>query len=72
MANAGASAELSSDAAVNVNVGGALAFNGASIVLKVGGSCVTIASASVTLKSSEIKLTATGPQPELAGMVEDI
>ncbi|MFO0761956.1 MAG: type VI secretion system tip protein TssI/VgrG [Byssovorax sp.] len=70
-ASAGGDIELSSDAAVNINVGGAVALNAAEIVLKVGGSCVTIATGSVVIKTTDLKLTATGPQPELSAGVED-
>ena len=69
--NAGGDFELSSDANVSINVGGAVAFNASEIVFEVGGSNVTISGGSVSIKSSEIKLTATGPQPELAPGVED-
>jgi type VI secretion system secreted protein VgrG len=70
-ANAGKNFELSSSATLNITVGGAVAFNGASVVLKVGGSNVTLSAGSVVISASEIKLTATGPQPELAPMVAD-
>jgi type VI secretion system secreted protein VgrG len=70
-ATAAADVELSSDAALNITVGGALAFNAGKITLKVGGSTVTIADGAVVIKSGDIKLTATGPQPELAAMVSD-
>ena len=59
------------DKTLKITVGGAVAMNAAKIVLKVGGSTVTVATGAVVLKSSEIKLTATGPLPELAPMVED-
>jgi type VI secretion system secreted protein VgrG len=62
---------ISSDGTLRITVGAALSFNAASIAFKVGGSNVTIAGGSVVIKSSTIKLTATGPQPELAPMVED-
>ena len=70
-ASAAADLELSTDAALNITVGAAVALNASSITLKVGGSTVTIAEGGVTIKSTDIKLTATGPQPELAPMVED-
>lgn len=70
-ANAASDVELSSDASINITVGGAVMFNAASITLKVGGSTVTIATGGVVIKSKRIKLTATGPQPELAPVVED-
>ncbi len=70
-ATAAANMELSTDAALNITVGAAVALNATSITLKVGGSTVTIAEGGVTIKSTSIKLTATGPQPELAPMVED-
>ncbi|KYF49761.1 hypothetical protein BE04_24710 [Sorangium cellulosum] len=70
-ASAGGDVELSSSASLNITVGGAVSMNAAKIVLKVGGSSVTVATGAVVLKSKEIKLTATGPQPELAPMVED-
>ena len=56
---------------LNITVGGAVAMNAAKVVLKVGGSSVSLSAGSVVLKSSTIKLTATGPQPELAAMVKD-
>lgn len=71
MANAGGDVELSSDGNLNITVGGAVALNAASITFKVGGSTVTVASGGVSIKTTSIKLTATGPQPELAPMVED-
>lgn len=70
-AAAGGDVEFSSGASLNITVGGAVAFNAAKIVFKVGGSNVTIASGGVVITTSEIKLTATGPQPELAPLVED-
>jgi type VI secretion system secreted protein VgrG len=70
-ASAGGDLEFSSESSVNINVGGAVAMTAAEIVLKVGGSCVTIAGAAVVIKTSNLKLTATGPQPELAAGVED-
>jgi type VI secretion system secreted protein VgrG len=70
-ATAGGDVELSSEGSLNINVGGAVAMNAAKVVLKVGGSTVTVAMGAVVLKSGEIKLIATGPQPELAPMVED-
>jgi type VI secretion system secreted protein VgrG len=71
VANAGGDVNISSDGTLRITVGAALSFNAASIAFKVGGSNVTIAGGSVVIKSSTIKLTATGPQPELAPMVED-
>ncbi|WP_437841384.1 type VI secretion system Vgr family protein [Sorangium sp. So ce1153] len=70
-AQAGGDIAISSGSTLNITVGGALSMNAASIALKVGGSNVTISAGSVVLKSSTIKLTATGPQPELAPMVAD-
>jgi type VI secretion system secreted protein VgrG len=70
--NAGADVLISTKSTLNITVGGALAFTGASsVVLKVGGSTVTLSGGAVAIKSSTIKLIATGPQPELAPMVED-
>lgn len=71
MANSGSDVQISSGASLNINVGGAVLMNAAKIVLKVGGSSVTIASGGVVLTSSDIKLTATGPQPEISVMVGD-
>ncbi|MGK3964028.1 type VI secretion system Vgr family protein [Sorangium sp. So ce118] len=71
-ANAGKDLEISSEASVNINVGGAVALNAAEIVLQVGGSSVTIAAGAVTVKSSSIKVIATGVHPELAPGVEDL
>jgi type VI secretion system secreted protein VgrG len=70
-AQAGGDVSIGSGSTMNITVGGALAMNGASITMKVGGSTVTISGGAVVIKSSTIKLTATGPQPELAPMVED-
>ncbi|WP_437603816.1 type VI secretion system tip protein TssI/VgrG [Sorangium sp. So ce590] len=70
-AQAGGDIAISSGSTLNITVGGALSMNAASITLKVGGSNVTISAGSVVIKSSTIKLTATGPQPELAPMVAD-
>ena len=70
-ANAAGAFTIGSDGSVNINVGGAVAMNAATIAMKVGGSKVTIAAGGVVLKSSTIKLTATGPQPELAPIVAD-
>ncbi|WP_437961328.1 type VI secretion system tip protein TssI/VgrG [Sorangium sp. So ce119] len=71
-ANAGGNVELSSDGNLTIDIGGALSLNAGQIVLSVGGSNVTIAGGAVTITSPEIKLKATGPQPELAAGVEDI
>lgn len=70
-ANAGGNVELSSDAGLTITVGGLVALTGASIVLKVGGSKVTLSAGAVVVKASEIKLTATGPNAELAPLVAD-
>ncbi len=71
MGNAGGTAELSSDDAIDITVGGAIAFTAASkLVLKVGGSTVSIAGGAVVLDSKEVKLTASGPLAELSAMVE--
>lgn len=70
-ANAGGDVELSSGSTLSLTVGGLVALTGASIVLKVGGSKVTLSAGAVVVKSSEIKLTATGPNPELAPLVAD-
>ncbi|WP_437641880.1 type VI secretion system Vgr family protein [Sorangium sp. So ce854] len=70
-ANAGGDVQLTAEGNLSLNVGGAVLMNGASVVLKVGGSSVTVATGGVVIKSREIKLTATGPQPELAPMVAD-
>jgi type VI secretion system secreted protein VgrG len=70
LATSGAEAEISSKDAIDILVGGAIAFNAASkIVLKVGGSTVTVSGGSVVLESKEVKLTASGPAAELAPMV---
>lgn len=71
VANAGEDANLTSKSSVTINVGGAVSFNGATVVLKVGGACVAIAEGTVVLHAPEIKLTATGPQPELGAVVGD-
>ena len=70
-ANAGQNFELSSGGTMRINVGGVVSMNAATIVLKVGGSSVSISGGSVVMKSKTIKLTATGPQPELAPLVSD-
>lgn len=71
-ANAAGEVVLASKANVTITVGGAVAMNAASVSLKVGGSTVTMSTGMVVIHASEIKLTATGPQAELAPMVEDI
>lgn len=70
-ANAASEVGFESNGNLTVNVGGAVSMNGAKILLKVGGSSVAIGGGSVVIKSSTIKLTATGPQPELVPVVED-
>ncbi|AGP36442.1 type VI secretion system Vgr family protein [Sorangium cellulosum] len=70
-ANAGGDLQLVSGKNLNINVGGAVSMNAATIVLKVGGSTVTLSAGTVVIKSKQIKLTATGPQPELAPLVSD-
>lgn len=70
-ANAASEIVLSSKSSLSINVGGAVAMNAASIAMKVGGSSVTLSAGQVVIKASQIKLTATGPQAELAPMVED-
>lgn len=70
-ANSGGVVAFEADGNLMLNVGGIVMMNGAKVVLKVGGSSVTLSGGSVVLKSSTIKLTATGPQPELAAMVSD-
>ncbi|HZX00757.1 MAG TPA: type VI secretion system tip protein TssI/VgrG [Bacilli bacterium] len=70
-ASVGGDVELSSEASLNITVGGLVALNAGSIVLKVGGSKVTLASGAVVIKSREIRLAATGPHPELAPLVAD-
>ena len=67
--NAAGKAELSSGGALTINVGAALAMNGTTVILKVGGSNVTLSGGAVVLASDEIKLTASGPNAELAPMV---
>jgi type VI secretion system secreted protein VgrG len=67
--NAGGKAEVSSGGALTINVGAALAMNGTTVILKVGGSSITLAGGAVVLKSDQIKLTASGPNAELAPMV---
>lgn len=71
-ANAAGDVVIGSKANVTITVGGAVAMNAASVSLKVGGSTVTMAAGMVVIHASKIKLTATGPQAELAPMVEDI
>jgi type VI secretion system secreted protein VgrG len=70
-AAAGGDFEFSSGASLNITVGGAVSMNAAEIILKVGGSNVTISAGQVALKASSISLIATGPQAELAALVED-
>ena len=70
-ANAAGDVNISSNGTLRITVGGALSFNGASVVMKVGGSNVTLSGGQVVIKSSEIKLTATGPHPEAAPLVAD-
>lgn len=70
LGNAGGDATISSKNAIEITVGGAIAFTAASkIVMKVGGSNVTISGGKVVLDSKEVKLTASGPAAELAPMV---
>lgn len=69
LAAAGKDAELSSAADLKINVGGAVIMNAAKIVLKVGGSTVTMSGGKVVLDSKEIKLTASGPNAEAAPIV---
>ena len=69
MTNAGAKGEISSGAALTIKVGGALIMNGTTVVLKVGGSNITVAGGAVVLTSDSIKLTASGPNAEVAPMV---
>jgi hypothetical protein len=45
--------------------------NGAKVVLRVGSSKLSVGMGGVALVSPEIKLIASGPQPELAAMVGD-
>ncbi len=72
VANAGAKVELSSDDELKVTVAGALAFTGASqVVFKVGGSTLTLAGGAVVLSSKKVKLTANGPNAQLAAIVAD-
>lgn len=71
VANAGADVQLSASSSVSITVGGAVAFNAGKIVMKVGGSNVTVASGGVSIKSSTIKLTSTGPAAQLAPLTED-
>lgn len=70
-ASTGSDFEFSSGSSLSITVGGAVAMNAGKIVLKVGGSSVTMSGGSVVIKSKTIKLTATGPQPELAALVGD-
>ncbi len=69
MASGGQNAELSAATDLEIQIGAALAVNGATIVLKVGGSSVTLSAGSAVLKSKEITLNASGPNAELAPMV---
>lgn len=71
VAAAGGATNLETEGTLAITVGGAVAALGGSVVLKVGGSSVTLSAGAVVLKSGTIKLTATGPQPELAPMVND-
>ncbi|WP_437290995.1 type VI secretion system Vgr family protein [Sorangium sp. So ce406] len=70
-AAAGGDVQLTASSALSILVGGAVALNAGKIVLKVGGSNVTVANGAVSIKSKTIKLIATGPHAELAPMVED-
>lgn len=72
IANAGAKVELSSDDELKITVAGALAFTGASqVVFKVGDSTLTLAGGAVVLASKKVKLTANGPNAQLAAIVAD-
>lgn len=69
---AGGKLQIGSADELSITIGGALAFSGASaIVLKAGSSTVTLAGGAMVLKSSKIKLTASGPNAQLAGIVAD-
>jgi type VI secretion system secreted protein VgrG len=70
-ASTGGDFEFSSGGTLAITVGGAVAMNATKVVLKVGGSSVTMSAGAVVIKSDTIKLTATGPQPELAALVDD-
>jgi type VI secretion system secreted protein VgrG len=67
--SAAGKAEISSKAALTINVGGALSMNGTTVILKVGGSSITVAGGAVVVSSENIKLTASGPNAEAAPMV---
>lgn len=71
MLNAADTCDISSGSSLSINVGGAFLLNAAKIVLKVGGSSVTIAGGQVKLDSAKVILEATGPHLELAAVVSD-
>lgn len=62
---------LEAKSTLKMMVGGAVSVNGGKVVMKVGGSVVTLAAGSVVLSSKTVKLTSTGPQPELSAGIED-
>jgi type VI secretion system secreted protein VgrG len=71
VANAGGDVEISAAKALDITVGAAALFNATEVILKVGDSNITLSGANVVLTSKVIKLTATGPNAELAPMVGD-
>lgn len=66
LTSAGENAEFSSEAGLTINVGGAFLVNAAEVVLKVGDSTVSLSGGNVVIHTKEVKLTATGPNAELA------
>ena len=71
MLNAGSTCDLSANTSLTINVGGAFLLTGAKVVLKVGGSSVTIAGGQVKFDSPKVEIIATGPHAEVAPVVAD-
>lgn len=69
LGNAGGEAAVSSDASISVTVGGAVLLTGATVVLKVGGSSITLSGGTVSLDAPEVKISASGPVAEAAGLI---
>lgn len=65
----GENAELSAKTDLKIKIGAALAVAGTTVILKVGGSTITLGNGSAAVASKQIILEATGPNAELAPMV---
>lgn len=65
----GENAEISAKTDLKIKIGAALAVTGATVILKVGDSNITLSGGSAVVSAKEIMLEATGPNAELAPMV---